>query len=95
MVATLIMGIAVVGLLGNLHVSLRNTDRVATHDRATLFAQHKMDELIAQTTLSLYTKVGGAFPDGEGIRARRMASGGHILGSAATADGRRVGPRPN
>ncbi len=64
MVATLIMGIAVVGLLGNLHVSLRNTDRVATHDRATLFAQHKMDELIAQTTLPLYTKVGGAFPDG-------------------------------
>jgi general secretion pathway protein I len=64
MVATLIMGVAVVGLLANLHGSLRNTERIGSYDRATLFAQHKMDELIAQPRLPLNVKSEGAFPDG-------------------------------
>jgi general secretion pathway protein I len=64
MVATLIMGVAVVGLLANLHGSLRNTERIGSYDRATLFAQHKMDELIAQPRLPLKVKFEGGFPDG-------------------------------
>ena len=64
MVATLIMGIAVVGLLANLHGSLRNTERIGSFDRATLFAQHKMDELIAQPRVPLNVKSEGAFPEG-------------------------------
>jgi len=63
MVATLIMGVAVVGLLANLHGSLRNTERIGSYDRATLFAQHKMDELIAQPRLPLNLKTQGAFPE--------------------------------
>ena len=51
LVATMIMAIAVVGLLGNLHTSLRNTDKLADYDRAALFAQHKMDELLLEPGL--------------------------------------------
>mgnify|MGYP001601755855 FL=1 len=65
MVATLIMGIAVVGLLSNLHVSLRNTERLTDYDRATQFAQHKMDEIITQAHFPLYQPISGTFaPDG-------------------------------
>jgi general secretion pathway protein I len=64
MVATLIMGVAVVGLLANLHGSLRNTERIGSYDRATVFAQHKMDELIGSARLPLNLKTQGAFPEG-------------------------------
>lgn len=66
MVATLIMSIAVVGLLANLHVSLRNTERLTGYDRATQFAQHKMDELLADAQLPSYVTVEGAFTSADG-----------------------------
>lgn len=64
MVATLIMGVAVVSLLANLHNSLRNTQRIGSYDRASLFAEHKMDELLAQPKVPFDVKSGGSFPDG-------------------------------
>ncbi|HEX4232285.1 MAG TPA: prepilin-type N-terminal cleavage/methylation domain-containing protein [Bryobacteraceae bacterium] len=66
MVATLIMGIAVVGLLSNLHVSLRNTARLTDYDRATLFAQHKMDDLLASSLLPNYQQITGGYDPGSG-----------------------------
>ena len=69
MVATLIMAIAVAGLLSNLHVSLRNTARLTDYDRATLFAQHKMDELLASAVLPNYEQIGGQFDPGSGSAA--------------------------
>lgn len=66
MVATLIMAIAVVGLLSNLHVSLRNTARLTNYDRATVFAQHKMDELLSSVALPNYRQINGAFDPGSG-----------------------------
>jgi general secretion pathway protein I len=45
MVATLIMGIAVTGVLAAVSLSMRNTIRLTEHDRAALLAKQKMDEL--------------------------------------------------
>ena len=46
LVATFIMGVAVVALLSNLTTSLRNASRLTDYDRAALLAKHKMDELL-------------------------------------------------
>lgn len=66
MVATVIMAIAVAGLLSNLHVSLRNTARLTDYDRATLFAQHKMDDLLASAVLPNYQLITGGYDPGSG-----------------------------
>jgi len=46
LVATLIMGIAVAGILGALSAGSRNAARLTQYDRATLLARQKMDELL-------------------------------------------------
>lgn len=46
LVATLIMAIAVTGLMSALSGSLRNAARLTGYDRATLLARQKMDELL-------------------------------------------------
>jgi general secretion pathway protein I len=46
LVATLIMGIAVVGLMSEITSSMRNATRVTNRDRAALLARSKMDELL-------------------------------------------------
>ena len=51
MVATLIMGIAVVGLLSGISASTRNAARVGDADRAVLLARAKMDELLLDRNL--------------------------------------------
>ena len=61
LVATLIMGIAVIGLMSEITASMRNASRVTNRDRAALLARSKMDELLAEPTLPLDTPVEGAF----------------------------------
>lgn len=51
MVATLIMAIAVTGLLSALSGSLRNAARLTDYDRAMLLARQKMDELLLDKKL--------------------------------------------
>jgi general secretion pathway protein I len=51
LVATMIMGIAVVGLLSNLSTSLRNASHLTEYDRAALLAKRKMDELLLDARL--------------------------------------------
>jgi len=46
LVATLIMAIAVTGLLSALTTSLRSAARITDYDRAALLARQKMDELL-------------------------------------------------
>lgn len=46
LVATLIMAIAVTGLMSALSTSLRNAARLTDYDRATLLGRQKMDELL-------------------------------------------------
>ena len=46
LVATLIMGIAITGILSGLAAASRNAARLTDYDRATLLARQKMDELL-------------------------------------------------
>jgi type II secretion system protein I len=61
LVATVIMGIAVVGLLSNISTSLQHAGRLADYDRAALIAQRKMDELLLNTGLPKDVPVEGKF----------------------------------
>lgn len=61
LVATLIMGIAISGLLSGLANSTRNAARLSEYDRATLLAKSKMDELLVDHTLPRKTPLSGVF----------------------------------
>jgi general secretion pathway protein I len=61
LVATAIMGIAVVGLMANLSASLRNAARLTDYDRAALLAHEKMDELLLDTRLPKLGTLQGDF----------------------------------
>jgi general secretion pathway protein I len=51
LVATLIMGIAVVGLLSAISTSMRNAARLADYDRVALVARSQMDALLTNRRL--------------------------------------------
>jgi general secretion pathway protein I len=51
LVATLVMAIAVAGLMSAISTSLRNAARLTDHDRAVLLGHQKMDELLIATGL--------------------------------------------
>lgn len=51
LVATLIMAIAVAGLMGAISTSIRNAARLTDHDRAVQLGRQKMDELLIATGL--------------------------------------------
>ncbi len=61
MVATLIMAIAVAGLMGAISTSLRNAARLTDHDRAVLLGHQKMDELLIATGLPKGTPFEGTW----------------------------------
>ncbi len=51
LVATTLMGIAVVGLIATLETSVRNATRLTDYDRAALVARSQMDSLLLDPTL--------------------------------------------
>lgn len=53
MVATLIMGIAVAGLIGGLSQSVKNAARLSDYDRAAMLARTQMNELLADSLMPL------------------------------------------
>ncbi|MBL8175022.1 MAG: prepilin-type N-terminal cleavage/methylation domain-containing protein [Bryobacterales bacterium] len=59
LVATTLMAIAVVGLLSSLSASLRNASRLTDHDRASIVAKRKMDELLLQPRLPRFQPIEG------------------------------------
>jgi general secretion pathway protein I len=61
LVATAIMGIAVVSLLANLSASLRNSTNLTDYDRAALMAREKMDELLLDPHLPPGITLQGGF----------------------------------
>jgi general secretion pathway protein I len=61
LVATTIMGIAVVGLLANISASLGNAARLTSYDRAALLARQKMDELLLDRHLPTQVRLEGGF----------------------------------
>lgn len=62
LVATVIMGIAVTGLLSSLTASLRNTARLTEYDRAALLARQKMDEILLLPRVPLGAAMDGRIP---------------------------------
>jgi general secretion pathway protein I len=60
LVASLIMGIAVVGLLSAISTSIRNAARLANYDRISLIARAKMDALLVDTQLPQFSVLTGA-----------------------------------
>jgi general secretion pathway protein I len=65
LVATVVMAIAVTGLMSALSTSMRNAAKLTEYDRASMMARSKMDELIAQPRLPR-----GPILEGPGWRAK-------------------------
>jgi general secretion pathway protein I len=61
LVATLIMGIAVAGLMNGLATSTRTAAKLTEYDRATLLAKSKMDELLADHAIPRGTPIADRF----------------------------------
>jgi general secretion pathway protein I len=61
LVATLIMGIAVIGLMSEITASMRNASRVTNRDRAALLGRAKLDELLLDPQFPVDTPVEGPF----------------------------------
>ncbi len=61
LVATLVMGIAITGLLSALSTSLRSAARLTDHDRAALLAHQKMDELLIASKVQKLAVVEGTW----------------------------------
>jgi general secretion pathway protein I len=61
LVATLVMAIAVAGLMGAISTSLRNAARLTDHDRAVQLGRQKMDELMIATGLQKGTPFQGTW----------------------------------
>lgn len=70
MVATVIMAIAVTGLLSSLSGSMRNAARLTSYDRAAFLARHKMDELLADTRIPRGAVLQANFDERSGWRGR-------------------------
>lgn len=62
LVATLIMGVAVAGLLGSLRASLVNAARLAESQRTVALARRQMDALLATRSLPKGVPIEGLFP---------------------------------
>ena len=65
LVATVIMGVAVAGILDALAASSRNVTRLTQADRAVILARTKMDALLIDDGLPRRTPVSGAFTAAE------------------------------
>src|ERR1700690_3910903 len=61
LVATMIMGLAVVGLLSSISVSIRNAGRVTDYDRVALLARAQLDSLLLTSRLPWFSVVQGNF----------------------------------
>jgi general secretion pathway protein I len=61
LVATTIMGIAVVGVLGALATSMHNAARLTDYDRAVMLSRSKMDELLVTPDLPRNVPLAGNF----------------------------------
>ena len=65
LVATMIMGVAIAGILDALAASSRNVSRLTQADRAVVLARAKMDELLVNDALPRNQYVDGIFSGAE------------------------------
>ena len=82
LVATLIMALAVVGLLSSISTSLRNASRITEYDRAALLGRTKLDELLVDPHVPIEGSIDGLFDSGKGAE---NAAGWHALLHVAEA----------
>lgn len=61
LVATVIMGIAVAGLIAGLSQSVKNAARLAAYDRAAMLARTKMGDLLLDVNLPFNGSADGTF----------------------------------
>lgn len=69
LVATVIMGVAVSGMIVGLSQSVKNASRLADYDRAAMLARTKMNDLLLDVTLPFDGTVQGEFDKDHGWRA--------------------------
>ena len=62
LVATVIMGVAVTGLIVGLSQSVKNASRLSEYDRAAMLARTKMNDLLLDADLPFDGTVEGVFP---------------------------------
>lgn len=65
LVATVVMGIAVTGLIVGLSQSVKNASRLTEHDRAAMLARTKMNDLLLDESLPFEGAVQGTFDKAE------------------------------
>ena len=65
LVATVIMGIAVAGLIAGLSQSVKNASRLGDYDRTAMLARTKMNDLLLDSNLPFQGEVSGDFPIAE------------------------------
>src|ERR1700710_150211 len=65
LVATVVMGIAVTGLIVGLSQSVKNAARLADYDRAAMLARTKMNDLLLDVNLPFDGSVQGTFDGSE------------------------------
>ncbi len=65
LVATVIMGIAVAGLIAGLSQSVKNAARLADYDRTAMLARTKMNDLLLEAGLPFEGQISGEFPAAE------------------------------
>ncbi|MDQ6707827.1 MAG: type II secretion system GspH family protein [Acidobacteriota bacterium] len=73
LVATMIMGVAVVTLLSALSTSMHNAARLTDYDRAVMLARTQMDALLLDYTIPLDSTIEGRFTGDSGWRAKLTA----------------------
>jgi len=83
-VATTILGIAVVGLLAGLSGTTRNAARLREYDRAVQLARVRMNDLLADTNVPHDTVLEGLFPP--------QVTGGNEMGWRARVTTAEVSP---
>jgi len=69
LVATVIMGIAVAGLIAGLSQSVKNASRLTDYDRAVMLAHTKMNDLLLDASLPFDGSLEGTFDLASGWRA--------------------------
>jgi general secretion pathway protein I len=70
MVATMIMAIAVVGVLSAMSTSVRAASRLTAYDRAVMLGRAKMDDLLTDRQIPFGATISGTFDDQTGWNAR-------------------------
>ena len=86
LVATVILAIAVTGLMAALSGSLRNAARLTDYDRAAMLARRKMDELLEDKKLPKFVFIEGTWDP--------VLTGGHQSGWRARIQPWEMMPTP-